>query len=87
MATMYTSSISPKGQITLPGEIRKRLRLKAKDKVAIRLEDDRIVVTPTVDSFRAAYRSVPALKKPRTDREMTEIAAEEHAREAAQEGL
>ena len=83
----YTSSISPKGQITLPKDIRARLGLRAKDRVSIHLEDEHIVVTPAVDTLRAAYRSIPALKRPLTDREMTEVAAEEHAQAAARTGL
>ncbi|HZG65728.1 MAG TPA: hypothetical protein VEZ12_03240 [Herpetosiphonaceae bacterium] len=35
----------------------------------------------------AIYQSVPALAPPRPLREIREIAREEHAREAAQEGL
>jgi AbrB family looped-hinge helix DNA binding protein len=78
---LYTSSISPKGQITLPKEFRSRLKLHTKDKVTIRLENERIVVTPAEDELAAGFRSIPALKRPMTDNEMTELATEENARE------
>jgi len=40
-----------------------------------------------VNGFVAAYGSVPPLATPLTDNEMTEIAAEEAAQEAARAGL
>jgi hypothetical protein len=39
------------------------------------------------NGFLAAYGTVPPLEKPLTDNEMTEIAAEEAAQEAARAGL
>jgi AbrB family looped-hinge helix DNA binding protein len=84
----YQSSVSPKGQITLPVEFRRRLHLRAKDKVSIQWNDDSLVIRPAGDrSFLALYRSIPALSRPLTDNEMTEIAAEEHAQKAARDGL
>jgi antitoxin PrlF len=83
----YLTSISAKGQITLPAEIRNRLGLKPKDKVAILLEQEAVVLRPAYASLEAGFQSIPALRPHRDLEEMTEIAAEEHADEAAREGL
>lgn len=83
----FLSSVSPKGQITLPLEIRRLLDIKPKDKVAIRIEDETVSIAPARSTLQAGYQSVGPLKTPLTDNEMTEIAAAEHAEAAAREGL
>jgi AbrB family looped-hinge helix DNA binding protein len=83
----YISSVSPKGQITIPIEIRKRLGVKPKDKVAFRMEGDEVTITPVTSRLAASFQSVPALKPPRNWKEIEEIAREEHAQEVAREGL
>ena len=85
--TEFTSSVSPKGQITLPLEIRRRLKIKPKDKVSIRLEGEEVRITPAGSRLEASFQAVPALDPPRRWNEVTGIASEGHAREAAQEGL
>jgi antitoxin PrlF len=52
--TKNSSTISSKGQITVPQEIRKRLGLEAGDRVEFVIEDDRTVIRPArsgVNSF------------------------------------
>jgi antitoxin PrlF len=80
------SSLSPKGQVTIPAEIRKLLGVGPKDKVAFRVENGQVLIKPAASTLDAAYRSIPALDRPLSDREMTELAQEEHARETAEEG-
>ena len=83
----FVSSVSPKGQITLPAEVRKQLGVKPKDKVAITLEDGRLAVTPLGSGIEASYQAIPALKRPLTDQQMTDIAWEDHLEEVVAEGL
>ncbi len=83
----FFSSVSPKGQITIPLELRKRLGIKPKDRVAFRVIDEQVTIAPAENAFLAAGGSLPALSPPRTLNEMTEIAAEEAAQAAAREGL
>ena len=82
-----TSSVSPKGQITLPIEIRKKLGIKPKDKVTFTIEDGSVRVQPLGSQLTEGFASVPALKQPRSLDDMEEIAHEEIARNAASEGL
>jgi AbrB family looped-hinge helix DNA binding protein len=84
--TAFESSLSPKGQITLPLELRRRWGLKPKDRVAIQIEDDIVTIAPLRSPVEATYGVLSPLPRPLSVEEMTEIAAEEHAQAAAHEG-
>ena len=81
------SSVSPKGQITLPAEIRRQLGLSPKDRVAITMVNGTVQVTPAVERLRRHFGSVPPLEKPLDWKEVERIAAEDHADHVATEGL
>ncbi len=83
----YLSSVSPKGQITLPAPLRRLLGLKPKDRVAIVMRGSTITVEKSESDLRSAYMVFPSLKKKLSDREMSDIAREEHLQHVAQEGL
>ena len=70
-------SVSTKGQVTIPQEIREQLGISPGDKVWISVEDMKIVMRPADLSLRAGYRSIPALKKPLTDEEMDDLIDQE----------
>ena len=79
------SSVSPKGQVTIPATIRRMLGVRAKDKVAFRVIDGRVEIMAVRSPLDALYRSIPALKRPLSDEEMVRIAAEDHAQHVAEE--
>jgi AbrB family looped-hinge helix DNA binding protein len=83
----FTSSVSPKGQITLPQEIRQRLGVKPKDRVAITLEGDAIKICRLASPVESTYQAVPALTTPRSWKEIEQAAHEDAAEVAAREGL
>ena len=78
------SSVSPKGQVTLPIYIRRALGIKPKDKVVIRLEHGKIEIT-LAPSPLDSYQVVPALKPPRSWKEIETLVGEEIARDAARQ--
>lgn len=80
----FESSVSPKGQITLPIEFRKRLGVNAKDKVVLRLENNEIKVVPARSKVDALFGSVPPLPTSKTLAEMREIYQEEQAQKFVQ---
>jgi antitoxin PrlF len=82
-----TSSVSPKGQITIPAELRQLLGVKPKDRVAFVVEGESVRITRLGSRLAAGYRSVPPLSPSRSLQEMTDIAWDEHAQVAAREGL
>jgi len=79
--------VNRKGQITVPAEIRRALDLKQGDRVAVELDDEGAKIRPARSDVEWSYQAVRALDPPRTLAEITEIAWEEHAQEAAREGL
>src|SRR3954451_24527649 len=83
----YISSVSPKGQITIPIEIREMFGVKPKDKVIFEVGAEGVTIRPLAARLEASFQAIPALTPARTLEEMMEIAHEEHAQEAAREGL
>ncbi len=83
----YVSSVSPKGQVTIPVEIREMLGVKPKDKVIFEVDDAGVKIRPLASRLAASYQAIPALTQTRTMEEITEIAREEHAEEVARKGL
>ncbi|MGA3370596.1 MAG: AbrB/MazE/SpoVT family DNA-binding domain-containing protein [Terracidiphilus sp.] len=58
-----SSTISSKGQVTVPIEVRHRLGLKAGDRVEFHFEDDRTVLKPAppaTNPFTAYIGALPA---------------------------
>jgi len=54
----YVSSVTSKGQVTIPASIRKALGLKPRDKVAFRLEDRSVRIVPAKSSVLDSYGAV-----------------------------
>jgi AbrB family looped-hinge helix DNA binding protein len=81
------SSVSPKGQVTIPAEIRRLLGVKPKDRVAFSVHDGRVELRPARTALDELYQSVPALASPRPWKEIEAIACEEQAAHAARQGL
>lgn len=71
--------ITRKGQITLPADIRRELKLREGDTVAFRIEDGEVRVRPAHATLADGYRSIPALAEPKTDAEIAEIVRDEQA--------
>lgn len=60
-----TSTVSSKGQVTIPREIRTRLGLKEGDRVEFVVEDDKTVLKPAQDGgnpLRQFVGALPAFK-------------------------
>ena len=85
--TRMLSSVSPKGQVTIPSAIRRLLGIKPKDRVAFNVEGTTVTIEPAPSPLAVHYQSVPALDPPRSLDEITEIAREELAEAAAREGI
>lgn len=77
------SSVSPKGQVTIPRDVRVRWGIQAKDRVVFVIEDGEVRLEPLRMSIMDSYGAIPPLREPLSDNEQTHIAAEEHADRAA----
>jgi len=60
-------SISSRGHILIPGEIRKKLHIVPGKKILLRVEGDRLVLVPLpddpVEQFCGVFKSGPSLTK------------------------
>jgi len=52
---MLYSAVTTKGQVTIPGEIRRRLHIKPGDKVAFNIENDHAVLKRKISDIKAAF--------------------------------
>ena len=59
---MQTSSISSKGQVTIPANIRKSLHLTAGQKVKVSCENNIITITPIENDISAVFGLLKATK-------------------------
>lgn len=74
----YVATITSKGQVTIPVEIREQLGLGARDKVIFRLgKGNRVELEPLPMSLEEAYGSVAPLGRPENLEELQRIAKEE----------
>ena len=74
----YIATITSKGQVTIPVEIREQLGLGARDKVIFRLgKGNRVELEPLPMSLEEAYGSVAPLHRPENFAELQRIADEE----------
>lgn len=83
----YTSSVSPKGQVTIPADIRKRFGIDPKDRVSFEIRDDDIIVKLLPSVVDPLYGSVPPLREPLTTKQLRAIMREEIALNALRKGL
>jgi AbrB family looped-hinge helix DNA binding protein len=77
-----TASVTERGQVTIPAEVRRALGLKKRDKVVFALEDGTVVLKKPALTLDDVVMSIPALKKPMSWKEMQEIAHEQIALES-----
>jgi AbrB family looped-hinge helix DNA binding protein len=82
----FESSVSPKGQITIPLAWRRKLGIKPKDKVELTLEGDSVRLRPARSRLLQSFMAVPPLPKRLDWDEVTRIAAEDAADEAVKDG-
>jgi len=59
---MLASSLTQKGQVTLPAKIRKKLALKTGDKIAFTLEGNRIIAVPVSDDISSVFGAIKSDK-------------------------
>lgn len=75
------STITSKGQVTVPAEVRKRLGITRGEKIAFLIEGDDVRLKPVRYTLESVFGSVPALPGQETDdfEDQIEEAMEEEA--------
>ena len=55
------TTMTQRGQVTVPAEVRRLLGLKPRDKVAFEIEDGEVRITPAAYTLESAFGSVKPL--------------------------
>ncbi|MCL4386421.1 MAG: AbrB/MazE/SpoVT family DNA-binding domain-containing protein [Actinobacteria bacterium] len=79
------TTITKKGQVTIPVEIRRLLGFKAKDKVAFRIDGDNVRLAPAKYNLETVYGVVKPLNKPEDFKKLKQTAIKEHVKKVMEE--
>lgn len=82
----YISTITSKGQVTVPVEIRRALGLKPQDKLVFRVVKGKVEVEPFPMTLEEAYGSVGPLAKPEDFEAIRATVREERVDKATAKG-
>ncbi|MBI4295046.1 MAG: AbrB/MazE/SpoVT family DNA-binding domain-containing protein [Chloroflexi bacterium] len=85
MTGEYITTLTKKGQVTIPGELRRALDLKPKDKIAFELAHGEVHLKPVRSRLLAGYGAVKPRAKPEDYSRMRQEVEEEWAEEVAKE--
>ena len=80
-----TSTMTVKGQVTIPAKIRQSLGLKPRDRVAFILEDGVARIMPVKSTLEAGFGAVEPKVRPEDFKELRRMAMEEVAQRALEE--
>lgn len=74
--------VTRKGQVTIPAEIRKSMGLRQGDKVAFRVDEDRVELVPAVSVVDRTMGALKSNEKPLTAKQLRRAGEEAIAGEA-----
>ena len=81
----YSTTVTSKGQVTIPGELRRVLNIKPKDKLAFELVNGEIRLRAAQSPVESSFGAVKPRKKPEDFRRMRRQIEEEIAEEVSGE--
>jgi antitoxin PrlF len=74
------TSLTQRGQVTVPAEVRRLLGLRARDKVAFAIDNDQVRLVPATFTLESAYGSVTPRNRPEDFKAVSRVAREERAK-------
>lgn len=79
-AVEHTRTVTTKGQVTIPADVRRLLGIKAQDRVTFRIENGHVELQPAtkIMTLEATFGSITPRKRPEDFKELRDIAIEEH---------
>jgi AbrB family looped-hinge helix DNA binding protein len=75
-AKRYIRTLSTKGQVTIPAEVRKLLGIGLRGSVVFHVQNRQVELLPNTMTLEETFASVPPLKWPLGEEEMNEIIRE-----------
>lgn len=74
----HLRTVTSKGQVTIPVDIRQMLDIQPNDQVVIQVSEGRVEIKQAPMKLEQTFSAVPALKNPVSFKQMRDIAIEEH---------
>ena len=74
------TTMTQRGQVTIPAEVRQKFGLSPGDKVMFTIQDDHVSVSPVEFTLQDAFGSVEPIHRPEDIDELIRQAKEERAR-------
>ncbi len=81
----YIRTVTTKGQVTIPAEIRRLLEVEPGDKVVFRVRGDTVELQPTTMTLEDTFGAVTPRHQPEDFAALREIAIEEHIQKVVAE--
>jgi antitoxin PrlF len=75
----YVTTITQRGQVTIPAEVRRILGAGPRDKIAFRVEGNVVQLAPVEFTLDQVFGSVTPIQRPEDFEELSRIAKEEKA--------
>lgn len=85
MMREYVTTITQRGQVTIPAEVRRLLGAKPRDKIAFRVEGDTVRLVPVEFTLEQVFGSVTPLQRPENFDELSRRAKDEKAKQTLRE--
>lgn len=81
----YIRTVTTKGQVTIPAEVRRLLEVKPGDQVVFRVNEGAVELEPVSVTLEDAFGAVVPRSRPENFAELREIAIEEHVSKVVEE--
>lgn len=79
----HVRTVTAKGQVTIPAEIRRHLDIKPEGRVVFAVEGGRVILYPAPETLESAFGAVEPLHRPEGWQELRDRAIQEHAQRVA----
>lgn len=76
-----TTTITQRGQVTIPAEVRRMLGVQPRDKVAFTIEGNEVRLAPAAFTLESAYGSVKSSRRPEDFERLSQAAKQAKAEE------
>lgn len=73
----YIQTVTIKGQVTIPAEVRKAIGVKPNSQVTVRLQEGKVVIEPVAMTLEESFGSVKPITRPENFKQLRDIALEE----------
>ncbi len=76
----YVATVTQRGQVTIPADVRRLLGTKERNKIVFQVEGGEVKVVPVEMTLEETFGSVTPLNRPEDFEELIRIAKEERAK-------